>query len=168
MLDLFKISNEKKIHPRWITDSDSNPSFFGPALTDTDIGKKYRNSIFEKYRQMFDLEDILHPSYKDAKVVEGEPVYWGDFILEFPVGERLYPHTDDFPEWRRELRFNCLLQSPEEGGVYIINRKRYFLNQGDIIVFSPNFNTHATTRIRGEKSRIIASLSFLTKYFEDL
>ena len=168
MLDLFKIPSDRKNHPRWIVESDIDPNFFGPSLTDTDVGKKYRSYIFEKYREMFDLENMLHPNYKEAKFAGGEPVYWGDFILEFPPGKRLHRHTDDFPEWNRELRFNCLLQSPEDGGVYTINGKRYFLEEGDIIVFSPNFNTHSTTRVRGKKSRIIASLSFLTKYFEDL
>ncbi len=168
LLDLFMIPDKKKVHPEWIVDTEPSKSFFGPSLTDTSIGKRYRKYIFETYRDMFDLENILHPSYKEARVSRGNPVYWGDFILEFPPGKRLHRHVDDYPEWNRELRFNCLLQSPETGGNYIINKQKYILEENDIIVFSPIFNVHSTTFISGEKSRVIASLSFLTKYFIDL
>ena len=178
-MELFNMKEESKNQKTWQVDYSKNKSFFGPTVTDTPIGKKYRQYIFDKYGEQFDLIlDSNHPNYVAAKNNPMDlPIYWGDFILTFPPGKRLFPHMDEYEGRERELRFNCLLEKPEEGGTYIIQKgrdtqsaKRYDLDVGDVIVFSPTNNRHQTTYVSRKSTtpRTVLSLSFLTKYFDDL
>ena len=167
LFELINMPEEMKNETNWRTKrnrKDQKIRQSGPFLTDTPVGKEYRQYVFDRFQKDFDLVDKLHPNYKG---VNG--VYWGDFILNFPAGQKLWPHRDSHGEHSNfELRFNTMIQKPENGGVYTINEKEYHLEEGDIIVFAPFHNTHETSQIDKEsRSRILVSLSFQTKYFKD-
>tara|TARA_B100001123_G_C15263171_1_gene1007389 strand:+ start:1252 stop:1842 length:591 start_codon:yes stop_codon:yes gene_type:complete len=166
---LFDMPQEDKNQKTWVDSYDRDKSFYGPTLTDTAVGKRYRKYLFDKFKDDFDLIlDSTHPNYLSAALPrkDGKDVYWGDFLLEFLPGKKLRDHRDDQAQ-ENELRFNALLQKPDRGGVYLIDGVSHEMEQGDVIVFSPKHTKHGTSIVQGGKSRILLSVSFLTKYLQE-
>lgn len=128
----------------------------GPKISQTHLGNKWRNYVFNKWNQEFGVIDTLTDSWEN-----NNGVYWGDFLLEFKEGHYLIPHMDLINPL--ELRFNVLLQKPIKGGVYKFNGKTLEMDEGDMVVFSPYHNLHETNKVIGSTSRVLLSLSFQQK-----
>lgn len=131
----------------------------GPKISQTPLGDKWRNYVFDKWNHEFGIIDKLTDNWEN-----NDGMYWGDFLLEFHEGHYLIPHTDLINPM--ELRFNVLLQKPIDGGVYKFNGKVFEMNEGDMVVFSPYHNLHQTDKIIGSKSRVLLSLSFQQKQIQ--
>jgi hypothetical protein len=128
----------------------------GPKISNTELGERWRNYAFEKWKDIFGIENKLNKNFES---ISG--VYWGDFLLEFKEGHYLIRHRDEINP--KEFRFNVLLQKAEEGGIYKFNGKELDMDEGDMVVFSPYHNFHQTDKIVGSKSRVLLSLSFIQK-----
>lgn len=145
-------------HPNedWIRYSHTPTLYEGPKISKTPLGDRWRTYAFNKWKDEFGIENKLNDEYESSN-----GVYWGDFLLEFKEGHYLVNHRDVHNP--KELRFNVLLQKPKKGGVYTINGKELHMDEGDMVVFSPQLNFHRTDKIIGTRSRALLSLSFIQK-----
>ena len=88
-----------------------------------------------------------------ALVHVGEPFqdYWDVYLIRYADGSFIPPHTDDAQHGRRHRRLNALLVAPRAGGELTIAGTRVDLALGDAVVFDPDRDVHAVTRVDGER-----------------
>lgn len=151
-MELLKYPNDDWI--RYPLDQEKfNTLFEGPKISNTTLGKRWRDYAFNKWKDEFGITDTMTENYED---IDG--IYWGDFILEFKEGHYLIKHKDIWNS--KEFRFNVLLNKPSQGGVYSFNGKRFEMDEGDMVVFAPFHQVHETDKVVGDEPRVILSLSF--------
>ena len=79
------------------------------------------------------------------------------YLLRFPQGSQILPHTDKVKEGKH-YRLNIVLQNAKEGGVFqcdkpIINTKR-------IKLFRPDINEHSVSKVMSG-NRYLISLGWI-------
>ena len=76
---------------------------------------------------------------------------WDAWLLRYPDGAHIAPHTDPAREGHRHVRLNALLKAPEGGGELTVDGQKVALEVGDAIVFAPDVQPHEVSRVTGER-----------------
>jgi hypothetical protein len=92
--------------------------------------------------------DVVAP---DRERVGGDWQLWDAWLLRYPAGAHIAPHTDPAMEGHRHVRLNALLTAPEAGGQLLIDELPYALEVGDAIVFRPDVQRHAVSEVSSER-----------------
>lgn len=71
------------------------------------------------------------------------------WLLRYPAGSEIPPHRDDAPRNAEHWRLNAAVVQPAEGGELTVDGARVALAPGDAIVFRPDAQTHAVSRVSG-------------------
>lgn len=76
----------------------------------------------------------------------------------------VHPHTDD-PRLQgyRHYRFNLFLSVPNVGGVPIYNGEQIDVEEGMLVPYEADVHEHSSTKVVGDKPRIIISFGWLFK-----
>jgi hypothetical protein len=93
---------------------------------------------------------------------DDEP-YFGNFIGVNQEGAFVHKHTDPTEEGKSHVRLNFLVQRPDSGGMPIINKIEYEIDQGECWRNIASSWEHGSTRVVGKKERIVLSLGALVK-----
>jgi hypothetical protein len=104
------------------------------------------------------LDDVEGPLLQRAldEVIGTQPLpdgwqLWDAWLLRYPDGAHIAAHTDPAMDGHRHVRLNALLQAPVEGGELTLGGEVVVLEVGDAIVFAPDAQAHAVSRVRGER-----------------
>ena len=88
------------------------------------------------------------------------PYKLGDFIAIYKEGFKLHRHRDENDNGYYHIRFNAIVQNPIEGGIPIYNGKIQKGNEREYLLCRSGLDYHETTKVIGEKSRIVISFGF--------
>mgnify|MGYP003587111097 CR=1 FL=1 len=88
-----------------------------------------------------------------------DTVLYGDFISLITSGGFVHEHTDKYSGFSH-ARANILISKPINGGMPIINGKRYEIEEGDGWLFFPDTDLHSTDIVAGDKPRMTISFGF--------
>lgn len=69
------------------------------------------------------------------------------FFLNYLDGDKTPIHRDG----RSGSRLNACLKAPDDGGVFTVGRSRVDLRCGDAVVFAPARETHAVSKVVGQR-----------------
>ena len=85
--------------------------------------------------------------------------HWDVYLIRYPDGSHVPPHTDDAQFGRRHRRINALLERATGGGELTIAGARVELAIGDAVLFEPDREVHEVARVVG--SRLLFSVGAL-------
>ncbi len=72
-------------------------------------------------------------------------------------------HKDPKPKDGSMIRFNLLLQKSTKGGIPVINDKKIKVKENQVWICEASKYYHSTTKVQGNKDRIILSLGHTVK-----
>lgn len=95
-------------------------------------------------------QDLPCVKFVADKLVEviGNPIdSFDSYLLHYPAGTYIPPHTDDIIFGKKHVRANATLRQPITGGILHIGTPGYavHLSVGDIFIFEPNAIEHYVT-----------------------
>jgi hypothetical protein len=93
---------------------------------------------------------------------EDEPLF-GNLIGVNTEGAFVHCHTDPAPDGKCHVRLNFLIQKPAAGGMPIINGVEYTIEQGGCWKNIASAWWHESSKVVGDKERIVLSLGALVK-----
>jgi hypothetical protein len=93
---------------------------------------------------------------------EDEPLF-GNLIGVNKEEAFVHHHTDPAPDGKCHVRLNFLIQKPSGGGMPIINGVEYTIEQGGCWKNLASAWWHGSSRVVGDKERIVLSLGALVK-----
>lgn len=93
---------------------------------------------------------------------EDEPMF-GNLIGVNKEGAFVHRHTDSGVDDKCHVRLNFLIQKPEAGGMPIINGVEYTIEEGGCWKNIASAWWHSSTKVEGDKERIVLSLGALVK-----
>lgn len=93
---------------------------------------------------------------------EDEPLF-GNLIGVNKEGAFVHHHTDPGVDDKCHVRLNFMIQKPESGGMPIINGVEYTIEQGGCWKNIASMWQHGSTKVAGNKERIVLSLGALVK-----
>lgn len=103
--------------------------------------------------------------YLKFKLLESKRFMFDIYILKFPVGSVVPPHTDPPKKGYRHFRLNIILKKAIEGGrFFMMSKKKVFKAKffGRIWFFRPDVYMHRVTKIK-KGTRYVLSIGFLRK-----
>jgi len=85
------------------------------------------------------------------------PIPFDSYLLRYPDGSEIPPHTDPV-DGKRHYRLNIILKSPKSGGEFICSSPIF--STARIKLFRPDACEHSVTRVSGG-SRYVFSLGWV-------
>lgn len=85
------------------------------------------------------------------------PIPFDSYLLRYPEGSEIPPHTDPV-ETGRHYRLNVILKSPKSGGEFLCDTPLFATRR--IKLFRPDVCKHSVTRVVGG-SRYVFSLGWI-------
>lgn len=73
-------------------------------------------------------------------------------------GKEVTPHRDANRKGKINVRFNFMIQKPTKGGLPIISGETLGVEENEVWLCLAGLNLHGTTKIEGEKDRIMISI----------
>jgi len=158
----FISDEEKNILLKWTFENEDK--FYLNKVGKYGEGKKFgilqdiENSPLELVsdikKRIIEIENIkdwvLDPSYKDAIGINKK-------------GSAIHKHTDPNIDGYTHVRYNIILQYPEEGGDSIYNNKINKLQENMVWRCVAGMIEHGSTPIIGDKHRVTLTLGFQIK-----
>ncbi len=86
----------------------------------------------------------------------GNPSKFDAWLLHYPVGSEIPPHTDPPHEGMCHVRLNALVNATS-GGLLYLDNTALPLNEGDAYLFRPDLIRHHVTAVE-ERSRLVLSV----------
>ena len=127
-------------------------SLFIVHLIQEKLIKDMKWLMWEKGRQKSGYDKMLIASLPF-------PIPFDFYILRFPEGSEIKPHTDPTGD-RRHYRLNWIIKPAQKGGSFVCNnciiRTRHFF------LFRPDIEKHAVTKIE-KGTRYVISIGWLRK-----
>lgn len=120
-------------------------------------GRYYTSALFGAPREIWEIKRFVMLNYEVPFLAKQEPVY-RDFCGVNEPGAFVHPHQDSPPN---HTRFNVMVQKAEYGGDPVLDGERIDLTQGDTWRCNAGRCTHGSTRVCGERLRIVLSFGFL-------
>ena len=108
--------------------------------------KKYQSNLMTTFRSLFRWERGRQRSGYDKMLLCGArwPVKFDTYLLKFPEGSEILPHTDQVTSGEH-FRLNVILRHAELGGVFGCSNTIFETKR--IKVFRPDISEHSVTRI---------------------
>jgi len=131
-----------------------------PYLTEREPGRHSRKvaelpSLSPRYTPVrLKLQQLLGLEDKDAESRLGWFLGIGD------PGSRIIPHRDATPPGTQVLRGNLFLQVPSRGGLPVIEKSPFEVEDGSLLAFLPSELLHWSQPVEGRKRRIVLSFGY--------
>lgn len=87
----------------------------------------------------------------------GWPIPFDSYLIRYPEGSAIPPHTDPVAEGRH-YRLNLVLKSPRAGGEFVCRAPIFATRR--IKLFRPDACEHSVTRVEGG-SRVVLSIGWV-------
>ena len=91
---------------------------------------------------------------------EREPMF-GWYLSIIDEGGAVHGHLDPTRPGRRHLRCNVFLQTPEAGGMPVVEGEVHEVGDGDLLAFFPSEKRHRSEAVHGGLARVICSFGYL-------
>jgi hypothetical protein len=91
------------------------------------------------------------------------PIQFDMYLLKYPEGSEIPPHTDNI-KTGKHYRLNIILKNAKKGGVFVV--KNCIFETKRIKFFRPDISEHSVTKIE-KGTRILFSLGFVLKKKEN-
>ena len=101
--------------------------------------------------------------YLKFKLFQSKKFKFDIYILKFPVGSFVPPHTDPAVKGYKHFRLNVILKNAKEGGVFSIMSKTFNFKSkffGRINFFRPDKHVHRVSKVK-IGTRYVLSIGFL-------
>lgn len=98
----------------------------------------------------------MHWAVKRAREQLHNPAKYDAWLLRYPVGAYLFPHTDPSAEGFEHVRLNAVV-TDSVGGTVIVGDSALTLTAGDAYVFRPDLLPHSVTPVL-TGSRLVLSV----------
>jgi len=156
----FVSKKEQKELIDWIINNRNTPELFSDANMNG-------NRITTRYSKDFSFPDTAYKiqkriitklKFKEFKL----PKYHHGMVASY-AGENdtVFEHLD--PQWYppyETLHCNLMLQKPLKGGKPIINKKNINVNERDLWCYYVSKVPHASSKVRGNKARLMYVFGF--------
>lgn len=87
------------------------------------------------------------------------PIKFDMYLLKFPVGSEIPPHTDTLREGKH-YRLNFVLKQAREGEVFLCNSPIFETNR--VKLFRPDITEHEVSKIR-QGNRYVLSIGWVRR-----
>jgi len=87
------------------------------------------------------------------------PIKFDMYLLKFPAGSEIPPHTDPLKEGRH-YRLNVVLKQAREGGIFFCNSPIFETNR--VKLFRPDITEHEVSKIR-RGNRYVLSIGWVRR-----
>ena len=96
--------------------------------------------------------------YDKLKLFESQKLKCDCYLLHYPTGSEIKPHTDKVDLQYDHYRLNFVLHKAKKGGIFKCDNVLFKL--GRLVVFRPDQNEHSVTQIE-EGTRLVFSFGWL-------
>lgn len=129
----------------------------------TAIGSLTLGAVWEQGRQgtgyeKFNLAHEVGARWIVRRALDriGNPAHYDAWLLHYPVGSEIPPHTDPAHEGKCHVRLNALVVAGA-GGMLTLEGEELPLNEGDAYIFRPDIVEHSVAPIE-DGSRLVLSV----------